>query len=149
MDFLDRRFSCYGRSKLSQVLLFVATMNLILGICGVVSTSRVAAFGLSPFARTAQRQKLATKLIRTVATASIGCSDSSPNAVPKNIAIVGGGLAGLSTAFHLLEQADKYCRNKGPLRITIFDKESSAGTGGASAVAGGYVTSLMSRICTH
>ena len=50
-----------------------------------------------------------------------------------NIAIVGGGLAGLSTAYHLLEVSQL---SNMPLRITIYDK-SMVGEGGASAVAGG------------
>lgn len=47
----------------------------------------------------------------------------------KNIAIVGGGLAGISTAYHLLEKIDGS-------NITIIDK-AGPGEGGASAVAGG------------
>jgi len=45
------------------------------------------------------------------------------------IGIIGGGLGGLSTAYHLLEKSPS-------ADITIIDKKS-AGTGGASAVAGG------------
>jgi hypothetical protein len=53
---------------------------------------------------------------------------------PKNIGIVGGGLAGLSTTFHIL----KHCadRNIDLPSITIIDK-SLPGEGGASSVAGG------------
>lgn len=52
----------------------------------------------------------------------------------KNIAIVGGGLAGLSTAYHLLSKSIDYgiqCPS-----ITIIDK-NLPGLGGASSVAGG------------
>lgn len=46
------------------------------------------------------------------------------------VGIIGGGLAGLSTAYHLLE--------KNPSTdITIFDQYPTPGIGGASAVAGG------------
>ena len=45
------------------------------------------------------------------------------------VAIVGGGLAGLSTAYHLLSKEPT-------VDITIWD-ETSVGAGGASAVAGG------------
>jgi ribulose 1,5-bisphosphate synthetase/thiazole synthase len=49
--------------------------------------------------------------------------------VPERVGIVGGGLAGLSTAYHLLQKAPG-------THITIFDK-TTAGLGGASSVAGG------------
>jgi glycine/D-amino acid oxidase-like deaminating enzyme len=55
--------------------------------------------------------------------------------VPQKIAIVGGGLAGLSTAFHLLEKASQLYPAKS-LDVTILDSHQ-VGTGGASAVAGG------------
>jgi ribulose 1,5-bisphosphate synthetase/thiazole synthase len=47
---------------------------------------------------------------------------------PHNIAIIGGGLAGMATAYHLV--------NKMPCNITIFDAQP-VGKGGASAIAGG------------
>ena len=56
------------------------------------------------------------------------------------VAIVGGGLAGLSTAYHLLdssiEQREERGGGGGGLHITIFDK-AEVGEGGASSVAGG------------
>lgn len=48
----------------------------------------------------------------------------------KNVGIVGGGLAGLSTAYHLLQRQPS-------LHITILDTTKGPGQGGASAVAGG------------
>lgn len=51
---------------------------------------------------------------------------------PSSIGIVGGGLAGLSTAFHLLSKTNGSCH------VTIYDP-CVVGTGGASSVAGGYV----------
>ena len=48
---------------------------------------------------------------------------------PQNVAVVGGGLAGLSTVYHLLEKIDN-------VQITILDK-ALPGQGGASSVAGG------------
>jgi NADPH-dependent 2,4-dienoyl-CoA reductase/sulfur reductase-like enzyme len=48
---------------------------------------------------------------------------------PQRVAIIGGGLAGLSTAFQLLQKSPE-------IDVTIFDK-ASVGTSGASSVAGG------------
>lgn len=48
----------------------------------------------------------------------------------QNIGIVGGGLAGLSTAYHLIEKLGDNAN------ITIFD-QGNPGTCGASSVAGG------------
>eukprot|EP00934_Nitzschia_sp_Nitz4_P002888 Nitzschia sp. Nitz4//scaffold3_size479765//257023//258380//NITZ4_000107-RA/size479765-processed-gene-1.461-mRNA-1//1//CDS//3329550779//2878//frame0 len=57
--------------------------------------------------------------------------------VPQNVAIVGGGFAGLSTAYHL--------HKKDPLvKISIFDRELP-GAGGASAVAGGLLHPLSPK----
>lgn len=57
--------------------------------------------------------------------------DDSPTQV-KNIGIIGGGLAGMSCAYNLLQQT-----RGNPVRISIMDKASSAGLGGASSVAAG------------
>lgn len=56
-----------------------------------------------------------------------------------NVAIVGGGLAGLSTAYHLLDISSNH-----PIHITIFDKEK-VGQGGASSVAGGLIHPFSPR----
>jgi hypothetical protein len=78
--------------------------------------------------------KSATRLsrqVRSLATSSSGAIQSL-----QKVAIVGGGLAGLSTAFHLLE---KRPRN---VQITIIDK-ALVGEAGASSVAGGYVLYMI------
>ena len=54
----------------------------------------------------------------------------------KNIAIIGGGLAGLSAAYHLLDIAENSGTSTQGMQITIYDK-ANVGKGGASAVAGG------------
>lgn len=56
----------------------------------------------------------------------------------KNIAIIGGGLAGLSAAYHLLDIAGNSGASASTpgMQITIYDK-ANVGKGGASAVAGG------------
>ena len=118
-------------------------MTITLGVCAPLlacfafPTSRVAALELSSLSRKTRLQRLHVCQARTAVAALR--SDWKP----KNVAIVGGGLAGLSTAFHLLEQAEKDGAHGGHLNITIFDKEASAGTGGASAVAGGYVSEKL------
>lgn len=61
----------------------------------------------------------------------------SPLEVSHDIAVVGGGLAGLATAFHLLQKAPNS-------KITIFDK-ALPGCGGASSVAGGLLHPLSPK----
>jgi ribulose 1,5-bisphosphate synthetase/thiazole synthase len=56
-------------------------------------------------------------------------STSSLWSTAKNICVIGGGLAGLSTTFHLLEKIPD-------ARVAIIDK-TDVGKGGASSVAGG------------
>ncbi|GKZ01151.1 hypothetical protein MPSEU_001066500 [Mayamaea pseudoterrestris] len=55
----------------------------------------------------------------------------------RKVAVIGGGLAGLATVFHLTEKESQ-------IEITIFDK-NAAGTGGASSVAGGLLHPLSPR----
>ncbi len=62
-------------------------------------------------------------------------SSGQSKSMPHNIAIVGGGLAGLSTAYHLLRRTVTSADLPTP-SITIFDK-TDPGQGGASSVAGG------------
>mmetsp|Transcript_13572 Transcript_13572/g.30316 ORF Transcript_13572/g.30316 Transcript_13572/m.30316 type:complete len:387 (+) Transcript_13572:3-1163(+) len=54
-----------------------------------------------------------------------------------SVGIVGGGLAGLSTAYHLLKKSPS-------TDITIIDRQSP-GTGGASSVAGGLLHPLSPK----
>lgn len=49
------------------------------------------------------------------------------------IAVVGGGLAGLATTYHLLQQSASSGQN---VEVTILDR-APVGTAGASSVAGG------------
>lgn len=60
------------------------------------------------------------------------------SSVPKKVSIVGGGLAGLSVAYNLLDlvASSKDDRDAKGMQITIYDK-ARVGEGGASSVAGG------------
>eukprot|EP00529_Nitzschia_sp_RCC80_P024316 CAMPEP_0113451670 /NCGR_PEP_ID=MMETSP0014_2-20120614/6456_1 /TAXON_ID=2857 /ORGANISM="Nitzschia sp." /LENGTH=450 /DNA_ID=CAMNT_0000343029 /DNA_START=383 /DNA_END=1732 /DNA_ORIENTATION=- /assembly_acc=CAM_ASM_000159 len=64
----------------------------------------------------------------------------------RRVAVVGGGLAGLSVAHHLIEkssrQKDGHNDPIKELDITIFDRCAGPGLGGASAVAGGLLHPL-------
>ena len=59
---------------------------------------------------------------------------------PQSLGIVGGGLAGLATTFYALQQQllDENPNSSHLQTITVWDRHA-VGTGGASAVAGGYV----------
>ena len=56
----------------------------------------------------------------------------------RKIAVVGGGLAGLSVAFHLLEKTNA------SIKLTLLDK-AEPGCGGASSVAGGLLHPFSPR----
>jgi glycine/D-amino acid oxidase-like deaminating enzyme len=59
---------------------------------------------------------------------------------PQRVAVIGGGLAGLSTTYHLLEKMPSGRH----LSVEVFDK-GLVGTAGASAVAGGLLHPLSPR----
>lgn len=69
-------------------------------------------------------------------------------AVPRNIAVVGGGLAGLAVTYHLLYSTARYARKRGfdadSLRITILDARAP-GEGGATAAAAGLLHPFTPR----
>lgn len=68
--------------------------------------------------------------------ASLG---DAPNTKGNNVAVVGGGLAGLSVSFQLLE------KSRGTkMQLTIIDK-NLPGEGGASSVAGGLLHPFSPR----
>lgn len=68
-----------------------------------------------------------------------------PQTQSKNIAIIGGGLAGLSVAYHLLDASNNSQANQSNgLQIKIFDK-AEVGEGGASSVAGGLLHPFSPR----
>jgi hypothetical protein len=64
-------------------------------------------------------------------TQQFGLSSTRSSNDIHSVAIIGGGLAGLSTAHHFIQKQPG-------IQITIFDK-APVGTAGASSVAGGYV----------
>ena len=70
------------------------------------------------------------------------------NNSPRHIRILGGGLAGLSMAYHLLSLLQQQ-QQPSRFDITIYDTAHEIGTGGASAVAGGYVVILCISSCVY
>jgi hypothetical protein len=75
---------------------------------------------------------------RSVSTVASSVDDDSPTVscnMSQKIAIIGGGLAGLSTAYHLLEKIHER-NDQHSVELTVLDTHN-VGMGGASAVAGG------------
>ena len=107
----------FERMAMRAPLRSFACLTMLVLIGGVLRYSKVVAAILS--SKDATLRHLATTL---------GSSRRQPN-LNQHIAIIGGGLAGLSTAYYLLEKAPG-------LSITVIDK-GEPGTGGASAIAGG------------
>lgn len=84
--------------------------------------------------------------IRATTSRSIASSSMAMDTMARpieNVAIIGGGLAGLSAAYHLIDIAAEKRPNK-KLQITIYDK-SQVGISGASAVAGGLMHPFSPR----
>ena len=118
----------YSGAKILNLLLLFRMLGLLFNVASV---------GCHDFAMIAQPRKLSKPIKMlpnsiVVQRRAIYCSRTALHSQhSKNIAIIGGGLAGLSTAYHLLD-----FNQSTPLEITIYDK-SKVGEGGASAVAGG------------
>jgi glycine/D-amino acid oxidase-like deaminating enzyme len=92
-----------------------------------------------------------TTTIRNVATTKNEAINSNINlnrsvSTIKKVAIIGGGLAGLSTAYHLLLHHNTPNNNskEGGIHITIYDT-AEVGEGGASSVAGGLLHPFSPR----
>ena len=129
--------SCNHRQLLGFSLGFVNTLNTVSN--RPVSKAASFCWRLSSISSGDNINK--NELDSTTDVFSTGSSRSSHN--PReinNVAIVGGGLAGLSVAYNLLDIISEK-RNGGiahtkGLRITLYDK-ANVGEGGASSVAGG------------
>jgi NADH dehydrogenase FAD-containing subunit len=115
-------------------------INSITLACGVLSCGLT--FESAFVNNSCHRIKTKRRVEKLFSSASLGTGDSvHPKQLATDVAIIGGGLAGLSVAYHLLDikqtgsNEDNGLMNS-PLQITIYDK-SRVGEGGASAVAGG------------
>lgn len=66
---------------------------------------------------------------------------------PKRIAVIGGGLSGLATTYHLLFSISRQLRKRSASHpaVTIFDSRSP-GTGGASSAAAGLLHPFTPRV---
>lgn len=68
--------------------------------------------------------------------------------VPQRIAVIGGGLAGLSVIYHILHSTARYAQKRqfdnSTIQITLFDPVHP-GTGGASAAAAGLLHQFRPR----
>jgi glycine/D-amino acid oxidase-like deaminating enzyme len=71
-----------------------------------------------------------------------------PNGMPQRVAVLGGGLAGLAVAYHLLNMTattdDASGVRRSQLRISIFD-QNDVGQGGASGAMAGLLHPLTPR----
>ena len=109
---------------------FLYSVHFLVLFQVMVGSMTCAAFSLCRSMRITRVHYHSLRQTRLLATSS----DSTDS--PRTICILGGGLAGLSAAFHLLEK-------KINVEITILDK-APVGKAGASSVAGGYVLNILS-----
>lgn len=131
---LLKRLDCYSLVCLTSIFVYymsaIASSSAFAFYQGPVHSCQatLSRFGLSSCVA-------CTRNVRSLSSHSrqpthlFAVSTPSP---PRNIAIVGGGLAGLSTAYHLL------LKTGDDTKITIIDR-ANPGEGGASSVAGGLL----------
>lgn len=65
---------------------------------------------------------------------------------PRNIAVIGGGLAGLATAYHLKVSASRYLRKRGAPQPNVTVITPKPASSGASAVAAGLLHPFTPRV---
>jgi glycine/D-amino acid oxidase-like deaminating enzyme len=75
---------------------------------------------------------------------------ASTGSVPERIAVIGGGLAGLATAYHLLHSTYRVANKRGvdyqTIRVTVFDPAEPGTSEGASSVAAGLLHPFTPRV---
>ena len=113
-----------GKRRKIRSLLSLLSRTIMICLAGRHYLGRTGAYAFSQF-----HPRSSYRLITLFSSLESEFKAASPLAEPQDVAIVGGGLAGLATAFHLLQKAPD-------TKITIFDK-ALPGCGGASSVAGG------------
>jgi glycine/D-amino acid oxidase-like deaminating enzyme len=69
---------------------------------------------------------------------------------PDRVAVIGGGLAGLATAYHLLHSTYRVANKRGAdftkIRVAVFDPAPPGTSAGASAVAAGLLHPFTPRV---
>lgn len=103
--------------------------------CGAPAAPRLR---IDSFAPPTKRRKPARRVVAA-------CGE-----VPKRVAVVGGGLAGLATAYHLLHSTARVARKRGAdftdLRVVVLDPGAPGAASGASAVAAGLLHPFSPRV---
>lgn len=97
-----------------------------------------ATLRIASFAPPTKKRKPARRLV------------SASGSIPERIAVVGGGLAGLATTFHLLHSTDRVARKREAdstrIKVSVFDTAETPGTSdGASAVTAGLLHPFTPR----
>ena len=132
----------YRKRRIQWFALLIETLMLTMP-CVSVSASFVVSHSLSTTlkGRNLRKIEIASKGFQNIRS----FTDTRLSSSIRHIGIIGGGLAGLSTAYHLLDYSNKTCGDSRNIKITILDQANEPGKMGASSVAGGLLHPLTPR----